>query len=212
MKIFKKFISFEGIDFCGKTTQIELLLKRLESYHLPVHLVREPGGTTISERIRQILLDKSLKEMNPRTEILLYSAARTQLVHQTILPLLEKGYYVVADRFVDSTTAYQGVGRNLNPTVVDILNEFATSGLKPYKTFLIDISPEEAERRRKSLRERRDRLESEGLTFYKTIRQGFMEIASREPERFVIIPGERGIEEVAEEIWKRVVQFWNISS
>ena len=141
MKIYKNFISFEGIDFSGKTTQIQMLLNRLSVNHIQPVLVREPGGTTISEKIREILLSTDYSEMNEKTELFLYEAARAQLVHEKIVPLLEKGEYVIADRFYDSTTAYQGFGRELDLKIVEMINHFATSRLQPYLTFFIDISP-----------------------------------------------------------------------
>ena len=159
MKIYKNFISFEGIDFSGKTTQIQVLQQRLQEEGIENVLVREPGGTIISEKIRDILLSTDHTEMHRITEILLYEAARAQLVHQKILPLLEKNTHVIADRYYDSTTAYQGYGRRLDLQVVRTVNYFATSHLQPYKTFFIDISAEEAEKRQKSKNLDKDRLE-----------------------------------------------------
>jgi len=211
MKVYKHFISFEGIDFCGKSTQISLLIKKLKSLGITAMVVREPGGTPISEKIREILLDKSHAEMHPRTEILLYSAARAQLVHQSILPALENGQYIIADRFYDSTTAYQGYGRHLNIEMVQKLNKFATSDLKPYRTFFIDISPEEAERRRiEKQKTEKDRMESEGIEFYRRIREGFLAISRDEPQRFIIINGEQSIPKVAEDIWQHIRIIWNL--
>lgn len=210
MKQYKNFISFEGIDFSGKTTQIELLIHRLKAVDIQVHLLREPGGAVISEKIRQILLDKSHQEMHPRTEILLYSAARSQLTHQTILPLLESGEYVIADRFFDSTTAYQGYGRDLEISFVELLNRFATSGLSPYKTFFIDITPEEAARRRKAAGRKSDRLESENIRFYQAIRKGYQKLARMFPERFITIPGAQSIEKTAELIWVKIAEIWEL--
>lgn len=210
MKQFKNFISFEGIDFSGKTTQVERLINRLKEAGIQVHLLREPGGTVISEKIRQILLDKSHQEMHPRTEILLYSAARSQLTHQTILPLLEAGEYVVADRFFDSTTAYQGYGRNLEISFVESLNRFATSGLMPYKTFFIDITAEEAARRRKAAVRKSDRLESEDIRFHQSIRKAYQTLAQMFPDRFITIPGAQSVEETAELIWKKIVETWEL--
>lgn len=210
MKQYKNFISFEGIDFSGKSTQLERLVQRLREINFPFHLVREPGGAVISERIRRILLDKAHGEMHPRTEILLYSAARSQLTHQVILPLLEAGDYVIADRFFDSTTAYQGYGRNLDITLVEILNRFATSGLFPYRTFLIDISPEEALRRRKGAARSSDRLESESIHFYQTIWKAYHTLAQQDPERFILIPGEQPVEAVAAVVWEEVAAIWDL--
>jgi dTMP kinase len=217
MNKFKTFISFEGIDFCGKSTQIDLLLKRLSFIDLKVKVLREPGGTFISEKIRDILLDTSHSEMSPQTEILLYSAARAQLVHQTILEELKKGVYIIADRYFDSTTAYQGYGRNIDVNFVNELNRFATSGLIPFKTFFIDISPGEAEKRRKLLsslrdsRSKKDRIESESTEFYNKIRQGYLKLAENEPDRIVRINGELSQERIAENIWNILTQFWPLS-
>lgn len=220
MEKFKTFISFEGIDFCGKSTQIDLLLNRLSTHKKPelkVKVLREPGGTFISEKIRDILLDTSHSAMNPQTEILLYSAARAQLVHQTLLDELKKGVYIIADRYFDSTTAYQGYGRNIDVNFVNELNRFATSGLTPFKTFFIDISPEEAEKRRRLLsslkdsRSEKDRIESESTEFYNKIRQGYLKLAENDPDRIVRIDGELPQDQIAEKIWKILSQFWPLS-
>jgi len=210
MKIYKNFISFEGIDFSGKTTQIQMLLNRLSYHQIKPVLVREPGGTTISEKIRDILLSTDYSEMNERTELFLYEAARAQLVHQKIIPLLEKGEYVIADRFYDSTTAYQGYGRGLDLKVVEVINLFATAGLQPYLTFFIDIAPDQAEERQQSNRHEKDRLEKGGLDFFTHIRRGFLEISKREPERFLVIQGDRPALEISEEIWITIKSHWKI--
>jgi dTMP kinase len=210
MKQYKNFITFEGIDFCGKTTQVEGLINYLKESGVKVHLVREPGGTIISEKIRQILLDKSHREMHPSTEILLYSAARSQLTHQTIFPLLETEEYVIADRFFDSTTAYQGYGRNLDITFVAALNQFATSNLVPYKTFFIDILPEEAARRRKAAGRKSDRLESEDIRFYHAIREGYQKLAQQLPNRFITIAGNQPVNQIAQEIREQILQIWKL--
>lgn len=212
MKQYRNFISFEGIDFSGKTTQVERLMSRLKEVDIQVHLLREPGGTVISEKIRQVLLDKSHQEMHPRTEILLYSAARSQLAHQTILPLLESGEYVIADRFFDSTTAYQGYGRSLEMSFVELLNRFATSGLLPNKTFFIDITPEEAVRRRKAAGRKSDRLESENIHFYQAVRKGYQTLVQMFPDRFITIPGAQPVEETAELIWEKIADIWDLKS
>ncbi len=207
---FQRFISFEGIDYCGKTTQIQRLVERLRGLGLRVEVVREPGGTAISEKIREILLDRSHEEMEAQTEILLYAAARSQLVHQKILPLLRQGIHVIADRFYDSTTAYQGYGRGLDIAFVKRLNRFATSGVTPYKTIVLDISPQEAERRRRQEGLKQDRLESGGIDFYRRVREGFYHIAREEPDRLVFIAGEQEVEAIAAQIWAYVRQWWNV--
>ncbi|NIW80291.1 MAG: dTMP kinase [Calditrichae bacterium] len=211
MQTYKNFISFEGIDFSGKTTQIKRLIAGLKKENIEVKLVREPGGTVISEKIREILLDATYREMEAHTEILLYSAARAQLVHQKILPLLKAGEYLIADRFFDSTTTYQGYGRSLNIAFVKQLNQFATSNLVPYKTFFIDISPEEAVRRKEKAGIKSDRLESEDISFYQSIRKGFKKLCEENPERFVTIPGQGSVEEVSHLIEDTIKQFWPIS-
>ncbi len=209
-KQFQHFISFEGIDYCGKTTQIQRLVARLKEHSVAAEVVREPGGTTISEKVREILLDRSHQEMHDHTEILLYAAARSQLVHQKILPLLQSGVPVIADRYYDSTTAYQGYGRGLNIAFVKQLNRFATSGLSPFKTIFLDISPEEAERRRVRNGQKRDRLECGGVAFYRRVREGFFQIAREEPHRFVIVPAEQEIEAIADYIWSLLRQWWQL--
>ncbi len=208
METFQKFISFEGIDFSGKTTQIKLLLDRLGEYDVKPVIVREPGGTPISEKIRDILLSPVHSEMIDKTEILLYEAARSQLVHQKIAPLLREGNYVIADRYYDSTTAYQGYGRGLNLNVVRTLNQFATSGLKPFRVFFIDISPEEARKRQIAAGHSPDRLESGGLNFFAKIRNGFLELCKEEPARFLRIEGEDEPGRIFGTIWKEIEKIW----
>lgn len=208
MKKFKNFISFEGIDFSGKTTQIQLLSENLKLYDFHPIVVREPGGTKISEKIRDILLSPVHREMFKKTELLLYEAARSQLVHQTILPALEDNNFVIADRYYDSTTTYQGFGRDLDLQVINILNKFATSNLIPYKTFFMDISPEESERRRIQNKHEQDRLEKGGIEFFNKIRQGYLKLCIEEPNRFIKINGEKKPEEIFKEIWKIVETNW----
>jgi dTMP kinase len=210
MKIYKNFISFEGIDFSGKSTQIKILLERLNSHKINPLIVREPGGTQISEKIRELLLSPSHSEMVERSEILLYEAARAQLVHEVLLPQLEQGRFVIADRFYDSTTAYQGSGRNLPRKFVLELNRFATSELKPYRTLFIDITPEMAEQRQIEKKHAQDRLEGGGLEFFNKTREGYLQLCNEEPERFIKIDGMRKTEEIARDIWKVVSEIWNL--
>lgn len=210
MKIYKNFISFEGIDYSGKSTQIRVLQERLQEKGIENVLVREPGGTTISEKIRDILLSIAHSEMHRITELLLYEAARAQLVHQKILPLLEKNIHVIADRYYDSSTAYQGYGRRLDLSAVRTINHFATSNLQPFKTFFIDISAEQAEKRQKSKNLSKDRLENSGFEFFQVIRSGYLEMCQEEPERFIKIHGENETENIADEIWSHLSQFWPI--
>lgn len=205
---YPRFISFEGIDFSGKSTQLQHLREKLAREGLNAELLREPGGNVISEKIRHLLLSPENSEMTSRAEILLYSAARAQLVEQVIIPLLEKGHYLIADRFFDSTTAYQGYGRGLDEAFVQELNRFATSGLKPYRTILIDVSPETALQRRKAAGRSDDRLDSESHAFYQKIYHGYHQIVAAEPERFIVVDGENPIEAVANAVYKAVSAIW----
>jgi dTMP kinase len=159
------FISFEGIDFCGKTTQINLLKKYLENIGRRVEIIREPGGTAISEKIREILLNKKHLEMCDETEIFLFSAARAQVVREVIRPLIARGCVVIADRFHDSTTAYQGFGRGLSADAVKKINEFATGGTIPDLTFYLRLSVEESTKRKNVCKADLDRIENRTMFF-----------------------------------------------
>lgn len=174
------FISLEGIDGCGKTTLKENLLGRLGQKY-PVIGIREPGGTVISEKIRDMLLDVRNDGIIGKTEALLYAAARSQLVEEVIRPALTEGKIIIADRYMDSTIAYQGYGRGLDLTFLEDLNRICTGGLKPDLTLLLDIDPREGQKRRQ--KEIPDRLEQEGLEFQTRIRDGYLELWNREPER-----------------------------
>ncbi|HMA62374.1 MAG TPA: dTMP kinase [bacterium] len=193
-------ITFEGIDACGKTTQIEILTKKLEGEHDYV-VVREPGGTPIGEKIRQILLDNENISMEGKTELLLYSASRYQLTKQKLIPELEKGKIVICDRFYDSTTAYQGYGRGLDIDFIKSLNKFATDDLVPDLTFFLDISLEERRRRIQGVA--LDRLENEEHQFHRNVRKGFLEL-NKNNERFVKINGEESIKTISKKIWDNI--------
>lgn len=210
MKSFPGFISFEGIDFSGKSTQIKLLLQHLAAIGLNAEVFREPGGTKISEQIRHLLLSPENNEMSNRAELLLYSAARAQLVEEVLVPVLKNGAHLIADRFFDSTTAYQGFGRQLDMAFIRQLNDFATDGLKPYRTILIDVKPETAMHRRKLAGRSNDRLEAENLRFYQRIREGYHQIADAEKQRFMVIDGERSPQTIAAEIHTLVKTFWPV--
>lgn len=183
----KRFLSFEGIDFSGKSTQIKLLKDFLESGGNQVYVLREPGGTDISEKIRTLLLDKKNHVMSDFCEIFLYSAARNQLITEKIIPLLNQGYYVIADRYVDSTTAYQGYGRCIDAKTVERINAAATGGLMPQTTFLLDIQPEASFERRQRSGRATDRLEESGKAFFQRVHQGYLTIAKQNPQRFVVL-------------------------
>jgi dTMP kinase len=186
-------ISFEGIDGAGKTTQINLLSKYLESKGLSVVVLREPGGNDVSESIREILLSAK-NSINPKTELLLFEAARSELVHSVIIPALENGKIVLLDRFYDSTTAYQGFGRGLPLDDISKLNDIATSGLKPDLTFFLDI-PLEVSKERSKKRDL-DRIELSGSVFFERIIEGFRHLASLNSERIFLIDSEQDVKTV----------------
>lgn len=197
-------ITFEGIDFSGKTTQIELLIRALEDAGHQVLLVREPGGTLISEKIRRILLDPSCKEMCSQTELLLYSASRAQLVSEKVLPALERGQVVICDRFYDSSTAYQGYGRGLNLEVVARLNAFAAFGLVPDVTFFLDLEPEAASVRQKERGEAEDRLESASREFFDRVRNGYLQVADDRTRTVIKMDAKGDPEVLHQQIWSEV--------
>jgi dTMP kinase len=204
------FITFEGIDLCGKTTQAEILVKRLKSLGYDVLFVREPGGTKISEEIRNILLSEQNQEMDPITELFLFSASRAQLVKEAIIPALKSNKIVICDRFYDSTLAYQGYGRGIDIEKIKVINELASSGITPDITFLIDIPVEEIYRRKMSKstvtkKDEGDRMENSGFDFFERVRNGYLEIA-RESERFIIIDGMKKIDEISQQIWSIVFE------
>ncbi len=191
------FISFEGIDACGKSTQVKLLLKQMNKVANNTILVREPGGSIISERIREILLDKNLHEMSERTEALLMTASRSQLTYEKILKNLKEGKNIISDRYSDSTLAYQGGGRDINLDWLINLNNFATFSLEPDITFLIDLHPAEAVKR-KNLQQ--DRIESAGIAFQEKVRNSYLKISKRFQNRIVLINGHDEISKINKKI------------
>ncbi len=199
-----RFITFEGIDGCGKSTQAKLLLEKLNSKGCKTILVREPGGTRISEAVREILLIKGMDELQNRTEALLMTASRAQLTDEVIVPNLEKGHWVIADRYTDSTLAYQGGGRKLDVEWLIKLNTFATGELIPDMTVIVDIVPEEGQRRRESLNP--DRIEKAGEDFQQNVRKMYQEIAKRFPDRIFIVDGHETIENIQNKIWQEIIR------
>ena len=190
-----RLISLEGIDGCGKTSLIKHIQHYLRAY--PVIMLREPGGTVVSEAIRKVLLDVGNDAMTPRTEAFLYASARSQVVEELINPALASGTIVLADRFLDSTIAYQGYGRRMDLQFLAGLNQLCTGGLLPDLTLLLDIDPEDAERRRHHLQP--DRLEKNGLDFYWRVRRGYLSIASQEPQRIKVIDASQDMDRVIQE-------------
>jgi len=183
------FITFEGIDFCGKSTQIELLKSYLLKKNKKVQVIREPGGTEISEKIRILLLDKENSKILIETEFLLFSASRAQLVREKIRPYLDEGIYVISDRFHDSSTAYQGYGRGISIDVILSIHKLAIGNTIPDITFFIDIPVAIAEQRRQEkLSEHLDRIENSDKNFYSRVRNGYLELVKSE-NRFKILDG-----------------------
>ena len=204
------FITFEGLDFCGKSTQAKLLKEYLEKNNKRVKILREPGGTNISEMIRDILLDTKNSEMFIETELLLFSSGRAQLVREVILPLLEENYFVISDRFHDSSIAYQGYGRGISIEAVTAIQNFAIQKALPDITFFIDLPVEEIENRKAKLETNSlDRIELSDTEFYNRVRNGYLKMCD-EQERFKIIDGTNSIEEIQEEIINEINLLVNI--
>jgi dTMP kinase len=190
------FITFEGIDFCGKSTQIKLLKSYLLKNNKNVEVIREPGGTEISEKIRTMLLDKENSKMLMETEFLLFSASRSQLVREKIRPYLDEGIYVISDRFHDSSTAYQGYGRGISIEVILSIHKLAIGNTIPDVTFFLDIPVEVAEQRRqKKLSEHLDRIEISDMDFFSRVRNGYLELAKND-NRFRILNGTDSVENI----------------
>ncbi len=194
------FITLEGPDGSGKTTQIRLLAEWLREQDYEVVLTREPGGTGIGDQIRVVLHDPCNTAMDARTEILLYSASRAQHVAQCIRPALAAGKIVISDRYADSTLAYQGYGRGLNLETLRTITAFATGGLMPDLTLYLDITSQEGLQRRRLGGGEWNRLDAETLGFHQRVRSGYLELADLEPERWVVIDAARSAEEVQAEI------------
>ena len=198
-----KFITFEGIDGCGKSTQARLLLEYMNKSGVETILVREPGGTNISESIREILLHSSSGQMGDRTESLLMTASRTQLTQEVIIPNMDQGKFVIADRYSDSTLAYQGGGRNLDIEWLIELNNYATFTLLPDITFFVDIRSEEALRR---LDSNKDRIEGEGIEFQARVRKTYHELAERFNDRYVILDGYGEIGDIHQKVLNEMIR------
>jgi dTMP kinase len=196
------FISFEGIDGCGKSTQVDLLIKKLNSLKIRSLLVREPGGSKIAENIRSILLDNANRLMSNETEALLMTASRAQLTREVIIPKLKEGFVVVADRFQDSTIAYQGGGRGLDISFLEMLNLFATNHLIPNMTFYIDISAKEGLKR--TISNEFDRIENAGEAFQVRVRNEYLKLTKKEPQRVFLVDGTKTVTEIHEEIWSKI--------
>jgi dTMP kinase len=195
------FITFEGPDASGKSTQLRLLQGSLKAAGREVIVAREPGGTEIGEKIRRVILDRENAGMDYMAEALLYAAARAQLVFQVIRPALEEGKTVLCDRFVDSSIAYQGFGRKLGEAV-ERINAYAVGDCTPDVTFLLKLNPEAGERRR--MYRENDRIESEAPEYHKAVYEAYLTLERLHPQRIIAIDGARRIEEISEMINKRV--------
>lgn len=199
------FITFEGVEGCGKTTQIRLLTEQLNALNFVTTLTREPGGCPIADKIRTILLDAENRAMSPMTELMLYAAARAQHINDIITPSLNIGNIVLCDRFCDATIAYQSFGRGIDRRTIDTLNAHACQGVAPDLTILIDCDPGiglERARHRIEMTSgpREERFELEALAFHQRVQSGYRSLADSEPERFVIIDGTGTVEEIASKI------------
>jgi dTMP kinase len=201
------FITVEGIDFCGKSSQIKLLEEYLAANKKKVQVIREPGGTEISEKIRHMLLDKENSRMFVQTEFLLFSASRAQLVREKIRPYLDEGFYVISDRFYDSSTAYQGYGRGLPVEVILAISSLAIGETVPDITFIIDIPIEVAEQRKqRKFKKHLDRIENSDRDFYNRVRKGYLELAKKE-SRFKVLNGEEKIKSIHKKIVYEIEKF-----
>jgi dTMP kinase len=197
-------ISFEGSEGAGKSTQVERIAKRLEDHDYEVLVTREPGGTAIGEEIRHILMhSENGVDMAPETELLLFAASRAQLVRQVIAPAINAGKVVLCDRFLDSTTVYQGVGRRIASEPVQMINNFAVGTMMPDITVVIDLPAEVGiERVRRRAPEMTDRMEQENIDFYRRVRDGYLVLAKALPSRFLIVDGTKPVDEVEKAIWE----------
>ena len=200
------FITFEGSEGCGKTTQIEALAKALEAQGKTVLITREPGGTLIGEKIRNLLQDPGHEnEISDMAELLLFSASRAELIASRIQPALKRGEIVICDRFYDSTYVYQGLGRAIDMDIVEQLNQITVGTLKPDLTILLDLDAKVGIDRAKSRQSGElDRIENESLAFFEAVRNGYLDLAKKEPERFKTIDGLLSVDAIKAIIWDTV--------
>ena len=199
------FVTFEGPEGSGKSTQLAALADFLEAQGVPVVRTREPGGTPIGEQVRRILLDHANQGMHPRTEVLLFQASRAEHVTKRIAPALEQGQVVLCDRYADSTLAYQGYGRQTDLAALAQVVAYATGGVMPDLTLLLDLPVEEGLRRRRPLLQEWNRLDAETLAFHRRVRQGYLRLAAQEPARWVTIDARRSMDAVQAEVRRVVV-------
>jgi dTMP kinase len=199
------FITFEGSEGSGKSTQADRLAARFQRCGVPYILTREPGGTPIGESIRDLLqFAPHNSNMTPETELFLFEASRSQLMREVIEPALKRGMCVIADRFMDSTTVYQGAARKLDRNMIERLNAFAVGDCVPDITFVLDVDAATAESRMQHQPRKADRMEQQPAEFYERVRGGYRELAGNEPDRVVLVNGSRDPDEIEREIWDRL--------
>jgi len=199
------FITFEGIEGSGKTTQIRLLMDWLQQRQVRALLTREPGGTGIGEQIRSLLLNPANTEMTPEAEILLFSAARAQIVRQVIRPRLAEGWVVICDRFADSTLAYQGYGHGLPLQDLLSITQFTTGGLWPDLTVYLDLDVETGLRRKAATPEEWNRMEAHAVEFHQRVREGYLQLAAQDPERWLVLDATLPVDVIQGQIRERVM-------
>lgn len=199
-------ISFEGAEGCGKSTQISRIARLFQQSEEEVIVTREPGGTDVGEEIRHLLKHSELgRSLFSESELLLFAAARAQLVREVIIPGLESGKTILSDRFLDSTTVYQGVARQLSEDPVRMINDFAAGSLVPDLTVVLDVPPEVSHKRvRMRSSDVPDRMEEESIEFYKSVREGYLVLAKEVPERFVVFDGTQPEEVIESQIWEEI--------
>jgi len=197
------FITFEGCEGCGKSTQAELLYDELMRRNIPAVLTHEPGGTPLGDRIRKILKVKRNYDISPLAELLLFNACRAQLVRDVILPALNKGANVICDRFTGSTLAYQGYGRGLGVETVASINNAATGGLQPDLIFLLDLQPQAGLKRKRNTGD--DRFEAEDIAFHRKVREGYLDLAARDASRWIILEAQQPAAELGKAVLDRVL-------
>ena len=197
------FITFEGGEGCGKSTHSRLLLKKLEQRNIPAVLTREPGGTTLGDELRRALKKRRGSFISPHAELFIVAASRAQLVATLIRPALQEGKVVICDRFTHSTMVYQGYGRGLDFTAIQMVNNMATRNLNPDLIILLDISPEQGLARKRSLK---DRFEMENSSFHQRVREGYLKMAAAEPDHWLVIDASLPKARIAKIIWDRVSQ------
>jgi len=196
------FITFEGCEGCGKSTQSKLLYNKLVSLKIKTVITQEPGGTPLGNKVRDLLKVKSTINISPMAELLLFNSCRTQLIADVIRPALISGQVVICDRFTDSTIVYQGYGRGLDLKLVSSVNEIATGGLAPDLTVLLDTDPAQGLKRKRNSAE--DRFETEDLVFHRKIREGYLDLAKKQPDRWLLVPPGGTIERTSDVIWEHI--------